>query len=503
MDNNQNKFYSTDSFLKKEGGSTQKNDFAVMIFLDDFGKAAKKFWWILVALLVVCASAFFAVSRMTYSPRYKAMITFSIVPLVSGNANSGVSVYNFNYNDTLAKQTAATFPYVLESGILQDMVQRDVGYHIGDSIISAKSVGTTNIFELTVDSWSSQSVSDIIQSLIRNFPKISEHIMGDIRVHVITDSGVSDKPYNEKSYLIYTLLGALLGLLIGALVLVIHTAFRNTIRRRRDVVEKLNQRCVGEIPFVDMKTNPNENKVLKIGHWNAGFSESIRGLRKRVNDEILLKDIHVIGVTSAGYGEGKTTIAYNLAQTMSGGKRVLLLDMDFYHRAMKQYVKDADKNSLGVTNVISGKENLLQSAIHHVSDNMDVILSGNENVKFRKNSFDGLFEYARQNYDCVIVDLPPSAAFETPQIADLCDSFLFVVRWDFLAVDKILSAIRYMAFSKADMMGVVLNRAMSGFGEYAKYKSYSHYSRYRYAGSGYSYRYTNYAYGSYGKKDKK
>lgn len=497
---NSNFFSNTNQNNQPEGEETA---FSLLMFLYDFLKSFKKLWWIVPACILVLTAAFFTVSSVRYVPQYSYTATFSVSPLIKSNSGSGASVYAFNYNATLSKQLSTTFIPIMESGYLQEIIANDIGYPV-TSQITASTIGKTNIFELKVQSSSPQQAQEVTDSLIRNFPKVSEYIMGDIRMSVITKGGSDQVPYNRFERLSQTAIGFALGLLLSLFVIALYTLFNNTINRRRDVVEKLNQRCICEIPFVDRSQNKKEkDDLLKIGSHNASFSEAIRSLRKRVNDEIAVKDVKVLAITGASVGEGKSTLAYNLALSMAnGGRKVLLLDMDFRHRSLHNYLKDGNRKQIGITDVISGKVPLSRDVICSINDNLDMITAGNENIKFQKSQFEGLFEYARSHYDCVIVDTPPcGVASESVSIADLCDLLLFVVRWDYTSVDKILSAIRYLAFSKAEMIGVVLNQAMSGFGEYAKYKSYSNYRRYGYGHSyikGYSY--SRYYYNNYGKK---
>lgn len=470
-------------------------DFSFMMLFINILKSLKKLWWMALIWVVALAALFFAVSKIAYKSRYRATITFSVSPLVKGNEASGLSVYYFNYNETLAQQTVATFVPVLESDFLKEIVENDLGRPM-KSTVTASSIGTTNIFELTVESSTAQDAYEVAGSLVKNYPKLTEYILGDTRVHVISQAELPKIPYNRNDYLKYTALGAFLGLVAAAATATFYTLFHNGVCGRRDVMEKLNQRCVCEIPFVEQKETEKKEGMLRLNSRYANFSEAIRSLRKRINDEIEIKDVKVIAVTSAAFGEGKTTIAYNLAASMAnGGRRVLLMDMDFRHRALQTYLKKEIKSSVGISDVITGKASLSPEMIHEV-EGFHVLLSGNETIKFQKQQFEGLFSYARSAYDCVIVDMPASGvASESALIADLCDLLLFVVQADHVSAEKITNAIRYISFSRAELIGVVLNRVMFGFGEYDKYKSYNHYSRYGYGRNRHGYaadRYNNY-----------
>ena len=56
---------------------------------------------------------------------YRSSVRFTITPLVSGDSSSGASVYNFNYTAELAAQMAETFPYIMKSNILTDIMKNE------------------------------------------------------------------------------------------------------------------------------------------------------------------------------------------------------------------------------------------------------------------------------------------------------------------------------------------------------------------------------------------
>ncbi len=454
----------------------------------------KKCWWI----SVVCAILFVAISftyfKLTFEPRYRSEVRFTVTPLIESDAANGASVYSFNYNSTLASQMASTFPYIINSGIMSDIIANDIKHPFNASV-SASAIKDTNIFEITVTSTSAQDSYDVLNSIIKNYPKVAEYVVGDTHMTVIDGSEpeVPTEAYNEGYYNRYVIFLGVFGILIGIAVAIADMKLKKTVMSKRDIEGYFNGKCICEIPLVKRKRTNKSETMLKIGPSLSAFSESLRVLKQRAKSIMRSKNAKVVGVTSAVGEEGKTTICYNFAKALSNGdEKVLLIDMDLHKRGIQNSLnRRGDVPNLGITDVVSKKANI-GDVINSVSNTFDVLFAGEQNVKFRKETFKSIFDYARDNYDYIIVDMPVcSIVSETVSIADLCDQILFVIRANTISPDKIYSCLKDISFSDVSMMGFVLNFVEQSTGEMGGYKYYGRYGKRRY-GYGYGYSYSHY-----------
>ncbi len=458
--------------------------------LGEFWRIFKAHWKLTVSLVVIFAIAAFAYFRLTFVPMYRSNVRFTITPLVSGDSSSGASVYNFNYTAELASQMAETFPYIMKSNILTDIMRNDIGRAVNAGI-SAEAISKTNIFEVSVTSTSAQDAYDVVNSLIKNYPKVAEFVVGDTRMVVIEGSEpeLSTKPYNTTSYYKYVVLAAFLGAAIAAVIAYVIMYYQKTIMTKRDIEVQINGKCLCEIPEVERKRTNSTNSMIKASAKLSNFSESIHVLKQRTKRAMKADNAKVVAITSARPGEGKTTIAYNLAKALSTGKsKVLLLDMDLRRRTLQASLnKKKQVTDSGITDVAAGKLQI-EDVINSVSDTFDVLFAGTDDAKFRKQKYEPIMEYLRAEYDYIVVDLSNCGlASETAAIADLCDDILFVIKWNTVSIDDILAASKYMSFSKAKIAGYILNSVPIEAGEYGGYK-YGRYGRRRY-GYGYGYGY--------------
>ena len=107
---------------------------------------------------------------------------------------------------------------------------------------------------------------------------------------------------------------------------------------------------------------------------------------------------------------------------------------------------------------------------------------------------EALLNWARKNFDFVVLDLPPmNVAADAEAMADLCDACLMVVRQNVAFASELNNAIGNLESHHAKMLGCILNNVYStqlssghsyGYGKYNKYRHYGHYGNYGSSGSG-------------------
>jgi Mrp family chromosome partitioning ATPase len=103
-------------------------------------------------------------------------------------------------------------------------------------------------------------------------------------------------------------------------------------------------------------------------------------------------------------------------------------------------------------------------------------------------SMNQLLQWTRENFDYVVVDLPPmSVATDAESVLEFADSSLLVVRQNVVKADALNRAISAMKRGKAKLVGCVLNNVYSSFlssgqgihgGHYGKYSKYGKYGAY-------------------------
>jgi capsular exopolysaccharide synthesis family protein len=162
-------------------------------------------------------------------------------------------------------------------------------------------------------------------------------------------------------------------------------------------------------------------------------ADQYRVLRHTVEQRRRTAGLAIIGVTSAGPGDGKTTTAINLAGALAQDRasRVLLIDCDLRSSAMARRLGLADGR--GLVQAIVDPMLTLDDAIRHLPRfNLDVMAAGFETASpyelLKSPRLGDLFEAARRRYDYVVVDTPPVVPFPDSRVlAKVIDGFLMVV----------------------------------------------------------------------------
>jgi polysaccharide biosynthesis transport protein len=221
------------------------------------------------------------------------------------------------------------------------------------------------------------------------------------------------------------------------------------------------------------------------------FTESIRSIKLANDLNGVVKANRVIGFTSSLPNEGKSTIAFSLAQLMAqvGGKTILL-DCDLRNPSLTRLLAPDAKT--GLLDILSDKVSLKDAIWKDPSTNLDFLpvvvrlrLAHSSEI-LSSAALKKLFEELRQTYDHVIVDLSPIApVVDVRATTHLVDSFVFVIEWGRTKVDIVEHALAHAQGVYDNLLGVVLNKVdMHVFGRYANHhESYyfnKHYVRYGY-----------------------
>ena len=151
----------------------------------------------------------------------------------------------------------------------------------------------------------------------------------------------------------------------------------------------------------------------------------------RTNVQFCGNDVKIISLTSCVPNEGKSMVSFNLAISMAEtGKKVLFIDADLRKSVLIGRYK-INKAIKGLTQYLSGVEQLDDVRYSTNVKNMDLILSGpvppNPAELLNNEKFTELLETARKEYDYVIIDTPPIGQVIDPAIvAQQTDGVIFL-----------------------------------------------------------------------------
>lgn len=183
----------------------------------------------------------------------------------------------------------------------------------------------------------------------------------------------------------------------------------------------------------------------------------------RTNVQFCGNDVKIISLTSCVPNEGKSMVSFNLAISMAEtGKKVLFIDADLRKSVLIGRYK-INKAIKGLTQYLSGVEQLDDVRYSTNVKNMDLILSGpvppNPAELLNNEKFTELLETARKEYDYVIIDTPPIGQVIDPAIvAQQTDGVIFLISQANISYKYAQKQIEQMRKSGCRILGAVLNK---------------------------------------------
>lgn len=453
-----------------------------------------KRWHLIIAAALIAAMAAFIFTDYQYEPEYKATTTF----VVTSSSTTGTT-YN---NLSTANNTASVFTEVLNSSILKQKVLEEIGLNSFIGEIKAEVVGDTNLLTVTVKGPNPRSVFLMSKAIIKYHHIVSDEVLNNTILEVLRTPIAPTKPINSPVTSKRVVQASLLAATAVIALLSSTAIMSDKIRSKEEADTKLSCHVLGEL-YHEKKNKTiktwlkKQKKSILITDPLTSFiyTESIHKLSSRV-DKRRHKGERVIMITSFLENEGKSTVAVNLALSMTKkGKKVLLIDADLRKPSCNLILGHLER-SLGITDVLQGKVEL-EDCVKYLEDSGLYLLTCRKSMKTAVNlantqALELMLKEAASNYDFVIVDTPPmSVAPDTEYIAAFVDAALLVVRQNAAITSDLNTTVSVLSKS-THMLGCVLNN-MYGSGNFAPAFNYGSYNRYGKYG-----KYSKYGYGKYG-----
>jgi capsular exopolysaccharide synthesis family protein len=275
---------------------------------------------------------------------------------------------------------------------------------------------------------------------------------------------------NNKNKLVMTVLAALV-LGLGAAILI--EKLHNIFYCADDVKDALDAPLLGEIPLdKNAKKFPpsiaNAYAYLEGKERNkknaAEFIEAFDSLYTNIRFLSSNRTISSLAVGSATVGEGKSTVALNLAHVAAlAGQRVLLVDANLHSPSLHLLLELPNVN--GLSNLLDNQNQpneIIQRS--HLADNLFVLTAGlpipGTARRLASSQMQYLMEELQATFDLVIYDTPPLVDSKDANfLAARTDGILMVVairQVNFSVVQKVFSQLENFGIP---CLGTVANHA--------------------------------------------
>ncbi|MGD0383010.1 MAG: polysaccharide biosynthesis tyrosine autokinase [Thermoguttaceae bacterium] len=242
-----------------------------------------------------------------------------------------------------------------------------------------------------------------------------------------------------------TIIASLLGLCLPVVAITFLDTRHQRINTSTDVRERLGLQVIGSMPVIPTRVlrqlgSPSKRNQL----WQLRLTESVDGITARLLRRAELEQRRVVMVTSAVSGEGKTTLAAQLAMSLArAGRRTVLVDFDLRQPSFDDAF--GLQRSPGVSEILRNESDLARAIQHTQTGNLSVITAGRWNrmalSALANGGADSLFKELRDEYEFVVVDTSPILPIADARfVSQYVDSVVLCVFRDISEAPRIRAA---------------------------------------------------------------
>jgi capsular exopolysaccharide synthesis family protein len=227
----------------------------------------------------------------------------------------------------------------------------------------------------------------------------------------------------------------------------------------------------------ERENNSMETVVFRnIKEFSNAKKEALRALK--TNIQFCGDDVKVIMFTSSFPNEGKSTVTFDLAMSLTeSGKNVLLIDSDMRASVLVGQLRaktEGGKKIVGLSHYLTGQKKLDEILYTTKIPNMSIIFAGpmvpNPTEILEKRYFEQMIDYSREKFDYVLIDCAPlGAVIDAAVVAKHCDGAVLVVAQGVAGTRAILNSKKQLETAGVRILGAVLNKVKTEKRRYGRY----------------------------------
>ncbi len=277
---------------------------------------------------------------------------------------------------------------------------------------------------------------------------------------IVETATLAEKP-STPNLLLNLALGLVAGLAAAVILAFIFEGMDDTVRDLDEVKEMTT------LPILCIVPNMKQNWITKI---RPGFSQDGHLTRMPAFDQLrarlLLADSEqrptTLLITSPEPGAGKSTVAANLAVSLSeGGDRVVLIDMDFRRPRLHSIFKLP--NDQGLSNYMRGEIKLAAAMQTTTHPNLWVIVAGSSSHVpsewLAPKKIDRLLIPLTKKCDYILIDTPAMLSVADPTVlASQAEAVILVVAKRKTQRQNLRYTLQQLAELKIMVVGIVMNK---------------------------------------------
>ena len=412
---------------------------------------AKRWAWLMILGIVICGGTTYAVSKIL-RPTYQASTTLILT------VGSGPSAYD---TTTATLEALPTYASLISTPtVLNPVLAEHTGLTIQQlqGMMTVMPQSNTQLIELDVENSNPALAAQLANEISQSFVQYANtQLSGTVKV---LPAQTPIDPIKPKPSL-YAGIGALVGLGLAIALIIVFEWLDGRLANPDEVEEKLGLVPLTIIPHLSHRERNKSIEEIPV------LAERCRTLSSSLNAIQATKPFKLLMVTSSLPGEGKSTIAANLAYFLAiTGKRVLLVDANLRQPSLDQHFQ-LDNHP--------GLADALLETWTHLDINIDgqpteiptlFVLTGGAipanaadmlSSSISKRLFRNL---AVAPYDYVIFDTPPVLPVADAQIlAGFIETTILIVDASKTPLKLLSHAKQILNRTTTEILGVVINKS--------------------------------------------
>lgn len=419
--------------------------------LSRYAAFARRWLWLIILGVVLCGGTGYVISKFM-KPVYQASALLVV------NLNSTTTPYDVNGSLAIAP----TYAQLLTSPAVLDPV---VAKHPGmteaqlSGMVSVKPQANTQNIDLDVRSTDPALATQLANEIGQSLDEFANtQLSGGVKV---VPAELPTSPISPKASL-NAGIGALIGLALAVALIFLFEWLDDRLRSPEEAQELLGQDTLVVIPQLSRKELRKSFKEI------PAPAEGCRVLCANLNAAQTTKPFKLVAVASALSGEGRSTVAANLAVFLAmSGKRVLLVDADLRRPSLYVHFK-LDKR-VGLSSMLQGIG--MEDETGSYGQPTDIrtlrvlpagVLSSNPVELLQSSLANQLFESLKKTsqFDYVIFDTPPLLPVADAQIvASYVQVMVLVVDGSRTPRKALVRARQILNRTHATLLGLVINKS--------------------------------------------
>lgn len=332
------------------------------------------------------------------------------------------------------------------------------------SQVYVQQIKDTNFIRFTSTANNPQTSYTDLLTILNNQEEITRQTFSGITFNIVDNPHIVVQNFDNSGNLILQLEYCVLAGLLAALIIVLLSYFRDTIKNESDIENMINSEVFGVVYEEKLSKKNKENFLLSAYNTTSYlFNHSLKKMAVKLESLKRTNDISSILITSVFESEGKTTISTNLACALAAEKnRVAIVDLDFKCPSVyKRFKSVSETDEHDIARFISCELDFEDVVQYDKESNVHIFC----NSKGYKNSFENMktdvFKQfilrLEKEYDYVILDSPPCGLVaDSEMISEIASTVLLVIAQDYTEVNAINETIENIGEER--ILGCVFNK---------------------------------------------